>query len=224
MSAQFPADPFGTPSSDGRGTSPETAKPWDRWLQILIILAVVTAIGFAVELLDVVMDGRLDMYGIVPRTWSGLLGIIWAPFLHADFAHLVSNLVPGLVLGFFVLLSGRALVVTGVVWVVSGVGVWLTAPSMSTTIGASGIVFGWLTFLIVRGLFSRDVWQVLGGVVITVIYGGILWGVVPGASGMSWQGHLFGAIGGVLAAWMTATSAGDKKVGDKNAIELGGLS
>ncbi|MCF8569369.1 rhomboid family intramembrane serine protease [Gordonia sp. HY002] len=179
---------------------------------------------FAVELLDVVLDGRLDTHGIEPRTWSGLLGVIWAPFLHADFAHLISNLLPGLVLGFFVLLSGRALVVTGVVWVVSGVGVWLTAPSASITVGASGIVFGWLTFLIVRGLFNRDVWQVLGGVVIAVIYGGILWGVLPGTSGVSWQGHLFGAVGGVLAAWMVATSAGAEKAGGTKAIELGGLS
>lgn len=200
------------------------ARPWDRWLQIVIILAVVTAVQFAVELLDVVMDGRLDRHGIEPRTWSGLLGVVWAPFLHTDFAHLISNLLPGLVLGFFVLLSGRALVVTGVVWVVSGVGVWLTAPSASITVGASGIVFGWLTFLIVRGLFNRDVWQVLGGVVIAVIYGGILWGVLPGASGMSWQGHLFGAIGGVLAAWMVAKSAGAEKADGKKAIELGGLS
>ena len=218
MTANLP-DPFADPSA-GRAAS----RPWDRWLQIVIVLAVVTAIMFAVELLDVVMDGRLDTHGIVPRTWSGLPGVIWAPFLHADFAHLISNLIPGLVLGFFVLLSGRALLVTAVVWVVSGLGVWLTSPSMSITVGASGIVFGWLTFLIVRGLFNRDVWQVLGGLVILVVYGGILWGALPGTSGVSWQGHLFGAVGGVLAAWMTATSASGKPSTGRKAIEPGGLS
>lgn len=219
-----PEDPFGTPSPAGRSTRADAPRPWDRWLQILIILGVVTAIEFAVEALDVVMDGRLDMHGIDPRTWSGLLGVIWAPFLHADFAHLISNLIPGLVLGFFVLLSGRAVLVTAVVWVVSGVGVWLTAPSTSITIGASGIVFGWLTFLIVRGLFSRDVWQVLGGVVIALIYGGILWGVLPGGAGVSWQGHLFGAVGGVLAAWLTAKSADERRSGATKSLDMGGLS
>nr|WP_246372284.1 rhomboid family intramembrane serine protease [Gordonia humi] len=192
-------------------------------------MAVITAVLFAVELLDVVMNGRLDQHGIVPRTWSGLLGVVWAPFLHADFAHLISNLLPGLVLGFFVLLSGRAVVVTAVVWVVSGLGVWLIAPSTSVTVGASGIVFGWLTFLIVRGLFSRDVWQVLGGVVIAVIYGGILWGLLPGRESVSWQGHLFGAVGGVLAAWIVATTGGDKQKkqvtgpGAPPTIDQGGL-
>lgn len=157
---------------------------------------------FAIEAVDVGMNGRLDQYGIVPRRISGLDGILWAPFLHADFAHLIANVIPGVVLGFLLLMSGRFLGVTAVVWVVSGFGVWLTAPAGSVTIGASGIVFGWLAYLLVRGLFNRNVWQVLGGVVLLAVYGGILWGVLPQGGSMSWQGHLFGAAGGVLAAWM----------------------
>ncbi|WP_161897507.1 rhomboid family intramembrane serine protease [Gordonia spumicola] len=162
------------------------------------------AVLIVVELIDTVMNGRLDAHGISPRSWSGLVGILWAPFLHADFAHLIGNLLPGVVLAYFVVLSGHAIAVTAIVWVTSGLGVWLIAPSDSITIGASGIVFGWLAFLIVRGVFNRDVWQVLGGIVVLVVYGGILWGALPGTAGVSWQGHLFGAIGGVLAASVTA--------------------
>ncbi|QRY63644.1 rhomboid family intramembrane serine protease [Gordonia sp. PDNC005] len=192
--------------------------PWGRWLSAVIAVAVMAAVLFAVELIDTVMNGRLDAHGIVPRSWSGLLGILWAPFLHADFAHLVGNLLPGVVLGFFVVLSGHAIAVTAVIWVTSGLGVWLISPSDSVTIGASGIVFGWLTFLIVRGAFNRDVWQVLGGVIVVFIYGGILWGALPGTAGVSWQGHLFGAVGGVLAAAVTAR---DKPA--KPALDQGGF-
>ena len=105
---------------------------------------------------------------------------------------------------FLLLLTRRFLIVTGIVWVVSGLGVWLFAPPYSITVGASGIIFGWLTFLLIRGLFNRDLWQILGGVVLFLIYGSILWGVLPSNPTVSWQAHLFGAIGGVLAAWFLA--------------------
>jgi len=102
------------------------------------------------------------------------------------------------------LLSKRFLVVTAIVWIVSGLGVWLFAPPYSVTVGASGIIFGWLTYLLVRGLFNRDLTQIAIGVILFLVYGSVLWGVFPGTFGVSWQGHLFGAIGGVLAAWFLA--------------------
>ncbi|ALG86696.1 rhomboid family intramembrane serine protease [Gordonia phthalatica] len=173
-----------------------------RWKRSAVIMIGIVVVLFAIEAIDVAMNGRLDQNGIIPRRIAGLDGIVWAPFLHADFAHLIGNVIPGAVLGFLLLMSGRFLGVTAIVWVVSGVGVWLTGPAMSVTIGASGIVFGWLTYLLVRGLFNRDVWQVLGGVVLLAVYGGILWGMLPQGGAVSWQGHLFGAGGGVLAAWM----------------------
>jgi membrane associated rhomboid family serine protease len=101
-------------------------------------------------------------------------------------------------------MARRFLVVTGIVWVISGVGVWLTAPAYSITIGASGIIFGWLTYLLIRGIFNRSLWQILIGVVVFLIYGSVLWGVLPTDEAISWQGHLFGAIGGVVAAWHLA--------------------
>jgi len=106
------------------------------------------------------------------------------------------------VLGFLVLLGGLARfgAVTATVWLVSGIGVWLLGGTNTVVVGASGLAFGWLAYIIVRGVFTRSLVQIALGLVILVVYGGLLWGVLPGASGVSWQAHLFGAVGGILAA------------------------
>ncbi|MFC0315883.1 rhomboid family intramembrane serine protease [Gordonia phosphorivorans] len=185
-------------------------RPRPAWQRSALIMAVIIAGLFVVEAIDAAGDYALDQEGIAPRSVSGLTGILWAPFLHVDFAHLIANAIPGAILGFLLLLAGRFLAVTAVVWVVSGFGVWLLAPAGTVTVGASGIVFGWLTYLLVRGLFNRHIWQVLGGLVLLAVYGGMLWGVLPQGGTVSWQGHLCGALGGVLAAWML--SGVDKRV------------
>ncbi len=186
--------------------SPGTATTGDRplWQRSVIIVAAITALMFVIEGIDAATNYDLDQAGIVPRQVDGLDGILWAPFLHDDWAHLFANLVPGLVLGFLLLMTRRFVIVTAIVWLVSGLGVWLFAPPYTVTVGASGIIFGWLTYLLVRGLFNRDIWQILGGAVLFLIYGSILWGVLPTNPTVSWQGHLFGAIGGILAAWYLA--------------------
>ena len=141
--------------------------------------------------------------GVRPRETDGLDGILFAPLLHGGWAHLVANTVPLLVFGFLILLAGvsRWLAVTAVVWVVGGVGTWLVSPPGTVTIGASVLAFGWLVYLLLIGIFSRTLWQVLVAVGLLVLYGGVLLGVLPGQPGVSWQGHLFGALGGALAAW-----------------------
>jgi len=128
--------------------------------------------------------------------------VLWAPLLHASFTHLESNTIPLLVLGFLVLLGGLARfgAVTATVWLVSGIGVWLLGGTNTVVVGASGLAFGWLAYIIVRGVFTRSLVQLALGLVILVVYGGLLWGVLPGASGVSWQAHLFGAVGGILSA------------------------
>lgn len=160
------------------------------------------ALLWALEGLDTLLHHRLDAYGIQPRDQDGAIGILLAPLLHLGWAHLVGNTVPLLVLGFLLGLTGAAyaLGVTAVVWLTSGLGVWLVAPDHTLTLGASGVAFGWLTCLIVRGFVARSFAQVAVGVLVLVLYGGLLWGVLPGQPGVSWQGHLFGALGGVLAA------------------------
>lgn len=164
------------------------------------------AMLWLVELIDLLLlGGRLDGYGVEPRDLDGLDGVVLAPLLHAGLAHLTANTVPLLVLGFLVLLSGvaRWAVVTLVVWVVGGAGTWLTGAERTVHLGASGLIFGWLTYPLLRGVFSRSMRQILLGVVVLILYGGLLLGVLPGTPGVSWQGHLFGAVGGVCAAiWL----------------------
>jgi membrane associated rhomboid family serine protease len=165
-----------------------------------------TAVLWVIEFYDQVSPADLDRDGIVPRSTDGLEGIVWAPLLHGGWAHLIGNTLPFLVFGFLVLANGigRFALVTGIVWVLGGLGVWLTAPDGSVTVGMSGVIFGWLAYLLVRGFFARSGTQILLAVVLFFFWGGILLGVLPGQEGVSWQGHLFGALAGVLAAYLVA--------------------
>lgn len=168
-----------------------------------VVIGGFVAVLWLLELLDqVAFGGRLDLEGVRPRTGEGLGGVLLGPLLHGGWLHLTGNTVPLLVLGFLVLLSGvrRWAAVTAVVWLVGGLGTWLVAPAATVHLGASVLVLGWLTYLLVRGVFSRRLGQITLGLVVLLLYGGALWGVLPGRPGVSWQGHLFGALGGVLAA------------------------
>ena len=159
---------------------------------------------WAVEILDFVLPFlHLDHFGIQPRQASGLLGIPAAPFLHGDFGHLAANSIPFLVLGGIVMLGERGVfwAVTVFVIVVGGLGVWLLAPGNSVHIGASGLIFGYLGFLLSRGLFERSPLWIIIALGLLLAYGGMIFGVIPGKPGISWQGHLFGFAAGILAAW-----------------------
>ncbi len=161
------------------------------------------ALLWVLELVDQASSNSLDPYGIRPRTDEGLLNVFTAPLLHGGWAHLSSNSLPFLILGFLVLLDGwKTWVVATLTSVIaSGLLVWLVAPADSITLGASGVVFGWLTYLLLRGLFSGNLGQLVLAAVLFVVYGGILWGVLPGAFGISWPAHLGGVVGGAVAAW-----------------------
>jgi membrane associated rhomboid family serine protease len=172
--------------------------------QGLVLVAGLAAVMWVLEVIDQVFSGAdLDQYGIRPHNApDGLLGIISAPFLHAGFGHLVGNTVPFLLLGATIALSGLARVAaaTVIVALVGGLGVWLFAPSGTDHIGASGIVFGYAAYLIARGVFSRNLLHLGVGVAVIAVYGTtLLFGLAP-RDGISWQGHLFGAVGGVVAA------------------------
>lgn len=180
----------------------------DTWVNALVWSAGFVGVLWVLEVLDqVLFRGGLDGYGIRPLdTGAGLAGIVFAPLLHGGIGHLVANTVPLLVLGFLILLSGvaRWLAVTAIVWIVGGLGTWLTGGFNTLHLGASVLVFGWLVYLLLRGVFSRRVGQIAVGVLVLLLYGGALWGVFPGQPGISWQAHLFGAIGGGLAAYLLA--------------------
>lgn len=176
-------------------------------------LAAVVAAGFTVllylvELADAVVPADFDQAGIEARSLDGLDGILWSPLLHAGWPHLLSNTIPVFVFAFLAMAVGigRWVLVTAIVWLLGGLGVWLTGPADAVTVGASGLAFGWLAFLLVRGLFNRSVGQLAVAAVLFVLWGGMLWGLLPGSPGVSWQAHLFGALAGVFSAWLLARS------------------
>lgn len=163
------------------------------FVALLWVIQIVNAVFFA---------GGLDNLGIHPRTIAGLFGILFAPFLHVGFAHLIANTLPLFFLGWFVMLRKKRDLVTvsALSGLVGGLGTWLIAPAASVHVGASILIFGYLGYLLSRGFFERRVWPILGSLVVFFLYGGALFGILPGQSGISWQGHLFGLLGGVLAA------------------------
>jgi membrane associated rhomboid family serine protease len=175
--------------------------------QAAIVVGAFTLVLYVIELLDRVLPANLERFGIVPRSVSGLDGIVWAPLLHTTWGHLLSNTLPVLIFGFLAMSSGLGqwIAVSATIWVISGVGVWLVGAD-GITVGASGLALGWLTFLLIRGIFTRSFLQLLVAVVLFMYWGGTLLGVLPGDPGVSWQGHLFGAAAGVLAAWLVTVA------------------
>lgn len=155
-----------------------------------------------VRVLYLILPGGFGLHGIIPRSWDGLSGIITAPFIHYTFDHLIANTIPLLVLGAVILLRGAGelvyvVVVTGLV---SGAGIWLFGAPGTIHIGASGIVFGFIGFLLFRGAFDRKLSSILITVIVAVLYGGsLLWSIFP-EQGISWSGHFFGFVGGFVAA------------------------
>ena len=167
-------------------------------------MAIVLAGLWLIEGIDTISNHALDLLGIRPWDLVGLDGIIFAPLLHASFAHLAANSVPLFVLGTALWTSGlkQWIVATATSWVTSGILAWLLTPLHYLVIGASGVIFGWITYLIVRGFLSRKWGHIVVALVVAFAYGSVLLGVFPASPTVSWQGHLGGAIGGALAAWL----------------------
>ncbi|HIK27854.1 MAG: rhomboid family intramembrane serine protease [Oscillatoriaceae bacterium SKW80] len=169
------------------------------------ILGGFIATFWILEIIDVFfLKGALNYYGIRPRNTHWLEGILFAPFLHGNFLHLAANTLPFVTLGWLVMLQETSdfLIVTGITALVSGLGVWLFGASNTIHIGASGLIFGYLGFLLLRGYFQRNFISILLSAIVGFFYGGLLWGMLPLLPGISWQGHFFGFVGGVLAARM----------------------
>lgn len=186
--------------------APKKPNPLSRPLGAAIVMLAILAVMFGLEVYDQASPVELDTYGIEAQEPEGLPGIFSAPFLHAGYAHLWSNAVPLFVLGWLTLLGGLAqfLIASLGIIVASGLFAWALTFGDGTqyVIGASGLVFGLLTYLLARGIFNRNGKQILISVVVFVLYGTVLFGVLPTDSGVSWQAHLGGAIGGVVMAWL----------------------
>ena len=167
-----------------------------------LVLGGTLAASWVIFAATMLSGGALLSLGIVPRTMLGLRGILFAPFLHANLQHLLSNSVPFLMLGWLVMLrdARHFIPVTLFAMLGSGALAWLLGASGSVHIGASGVIFGYLGFLMLSGWYTRSVGSIALSVLVTALWGGVVLGVMPGVPGVSWQGHLGGFIGGVLAA------------------------
>lgn len=171
----------------------------------VVPVLVLAAVMWAQELVDTLPGTHFDRLGIQPRNPDGLLGIVLAPFLHAGFAHLIANTGAFLLLGVLVAWTTRQFVpaTLGIV-LFGGLGTWLLGQPYTVHIGASGVVYGYAAYLVAWGVLTRRLLSILVAVGVVVMYGGIVWGLLPGQAGVSWQGHLCGAVAGIAMAWWLA--------------------
>src|SRR3954454_17141137 len=198
---------------DPTTSNPQQQQPTDPRIAGLLLVAAMTTVMWLVQIYDAVDHYSLTQYGIEPRDVDGLDGIVFSPFLHGSWGHLIGNTIPFVVLGGMIALSGlkRVALVTIIVMAVGGAGVWLTGGDNSVHIGASGVVFGYAGYLVARGVFTRNLAHIAVGVIVAGIWGTtLLSGLVP-HDGISWQGHLFGAIGGVVAARVLSPTRQEQK-------------
>jgi membrane associated rhomboid family serine protease len=166
-----------------------------------------------VECVNALLDHHLNRWGILPRTLAGLVGIPLSPFLHGSFAHLILNTVPLITLGGLVILRGTRLFLTVSLWItlLSGAALWLLGRS-AYHVGASSVLFGYFGYLVARGWYERSVTALLVALLTLGLYGGIVWGILPTRSYISWEGHLFGLLAGVLVACLTTPRRRDTAV------------
>lgn len=179
------------------------------------------AVIWVVFLLELIFPW-LQAFGIHPLDVASLPYIFTSPLLHANLEHIVSNSVPGAIFAYLVGYSGKRVFweVTTFVVIIGGLGTWLLGGVGTNHIGASGLVYGWLAYLIIRGFFNRSVSQIITGVILGFFYSGLIFGLLPGTAGVSWQAHLFGAIGGFVAGMMITSDDPPELVAKKQAKAL----
>ena len=174
----------------------------DRQAGIELLIGLV-AVMWIVQLINSVDHYALDRDGIWPHNVDRLWGILTGPFLHASWAHLIGNTIPFVFLGLIIAFEGvrRLAAVTAIVIVLGGLGTWLLSPSGTDVVGASGVVFGYATYLLARGFFNRNMLELLVGAVVVAVFGTALLSSLVPQGHVSWQGHLSGGIAGLIAAW-----------------------
>ncbi len=172
-----------------------------------LVLGGTLAVFWAVFVVNSLLGGFLLRFGVIPRTTIGLRGILFAPFLHGSLNHIVANSIPFLALGWMVMLRDEKhfIPVTIAGMVGSGLMAWLLGAPGTVHIGASGVIFGYLGFLMLTGWYTRSFWSILLSVIVTVVWGSLVLGMMPTLPGVSWQSHVGGFLGGVLAARLVGT-------------------
>ena len=179
-----------------------------RFIPIIVFVAVI----WVIELVNLALEHRLNVYGLIPRTSHGLDGILWSPFLHGNLPHLLTNTAPLLILGGLICASGTRLffLATGCIIVIGGLGVWVIGRS-AVHVGASGVVFGYFGFLLARAWFTRTLAAIIAATITIALYAGLIWGIIPQGRFISWEAHLCGLLAGILAAQMLSPSNASEK-------------
>lgn len=164
----------------------------------------IIALLWVILLLSTVFESITSL-GIRPRSIFGLIGIFTSPLIHKNMAHLIANSTGLFFLGliFLGLEQSRAGYIIIPIYLFSGLGTWIIGRPDSNHIGASGIVYGLMGYLLTIGFFRKSIWTILLSVLIFILYGGTLWGIFPFINGdhVSWEGHLCGFLAGILTAW-----------------------
>lgn len=169
----------------------------------LLIPLVFPVMLWVIHIAALVLNLDLSRMGVLPRNLPGILGIITSPLIHADYSHLISNTIPLIILGWIIFYFYKRISYTLFIFIylATGLLVWIFARQVYH-IGASGVVYGLVSFLFFSGIFRRDNKSIALALIITFLYGGLVWGIIPGWKGISWESHLFGAITGLIAAYI----------------------
>lgn len=185
------------------------------WLPLIFIILI-----WAVEVFQYTTNVNFSWLGIFPRTAAGLKGIIAAPLIHGDFSHLISNSLPLFVLSSIIMYFYRKVAIPSfaMIYLLTGISVWLFARPVYH-IGASGVVYGLVAFIFWNGVFQRNIMSIALALLVTFVYGGMLWGVVPGKEGVSWESHLFGAISGIATAYLFKETLDLERTKDVEEVE-----
>lgn len=191
------------------------------WTGALIVMSSVAALLWVVQFLNAADDYRLDRFGVKPREVDGLWGLVTMPFLHTSYGHLFANTVPVVLVGWVLLLSGVRTWVTVTVLVVVGGGLltWLLGPGDEVIVGASGMVFGWLGYLLARAYFSRKLRWIVVAVLVLIFFGTLLFGLFPEVnSDVSWQAHVCGFAAGVGVGALLHPRGGETRLPGRPAV------
>lgn len=211
--------PFRRPDDATSRTEP----PLDptSWSGALIIMTSVGALLWIIEFVNAADDQQLGRFGLQPRHLTGLRGVLTEPFLHNSFQHMLSNTVPLVLIGWALLLSGVRiwLTVTAMVVLAGGLLTWLVAPGNQIIVGASGMIFGWLGYLLARAYFSRQLKWIVVAVLVLLFFGSLLFGLFPTLhSNVSWQAHVCGFAAGIGAGALLHPRGGETRFSRRSAV------
>jgi membrane associated rhomboid family serine protease len=197
--------PFRRAATDAQPAATEPPFDPTSWSGALIVMLAFTAVLWVIQIVNANHDYAFNRFGLKPREVDGLWGVLTQPFLHESYGHLLSNTVPLVGIGWVLMLSGIRvwLFVTATVIVLGGLATWVVGPSNTVIVGASGMVFGWLGYLLARAYFTRRLKWILTAVALLVFFGTLLGSLLPTVNArVSWQSHVCGFLAGIFVGWL----------------------